>query len=396
MLSLFDYADASADKMWTFSVAIAIVICCVTSNDLMLQENSCNIDNSVSMEVIFGYFIDQHFMTVVDIVAPHSMNLLVCTNGNDFRPVDIFNSIDAVNFGPPIAHSAVTGYPTVRGIFVKSRADELMNGFLEKLSNYNPRTKVMMSLVDADAEEAKEVLKISFERYNLLNAAVTSLNPRLVGDQLVGFDVSMCLYNPFKGDSQSRSPEFCCWTFNSSNLLETLAKMEKFQVERIQNLHGFPLKISIFEYEMKSLAVYDENGDLSHYTYPDGELMSAVAHCMNFTPVFITILDGPKYGYQLPEGSFTGSLGDVEYEMVDLAANPKLIVDYNTKKSVFLQPVAATKLFFIIQRRITSKVMMITVFSELDYISRIIAMSLFILFPIVYMVVTKIERSLMR
>lgn len=348
------------------------------------------------MEVMFSYFNEQHFMTVVDIVEPHSMNLLVCKDGNDFRPVDIFNNIDVVDFGPPIATSSVSAYPTTRGIFVKSRVDELMNGFLEKLSNYNPRTKVMLSLIDVDSEEAKEVLKISFERYNLLNSAVTSLDPRFEGDQLVGFDITMCLYHPFKGNSEERSPEFVCWTFNSSNLRENLAKMERFQIERIQNLHGYPLKISIFDYEMKSLAVYDDNGDLTHYTYPDGELMSAVANCMNFTPVYITILDGPKYGYQLPEGSFTGSLGDVEYEMVDLAANPKLIVDYNTKKSVFLTPVASTKLFFIIQRRITSKVMMITVFSELDYISRIIAMSLFILFPIVYMVVTKIERSLMR
>lgn len=352
------------------------------------------------IKVIFRYLKDQHFMTVVDVSDLHSLDLLGCLPGFLFRPINVYSDMDSIKFSDTIDTSSVSSYPTTNGYYIRCEADEILkeNGFYEKLSKFNPRSKVILNLIDVDLETMKEILKIGYHKYKLLNVATVLMVPQFAGGSIASLKsitAYLCLYNPFAGNAHERTPEVRCWSFEN-NVKEKILEMENFQAQRLKDLNKFPLKISIFEYEMKCVAVYDTNGNISHYTYPDGELISTVAKIMNFMPIYKPILEGPKYGLKIPGGIFTGSLGDSEYERVDLVANPKLISNYNTTNSVFLQPVAMTKLFFIVKKRFTRKKISTIILFQLDNVGQAIATLLFFLFPVIYFFINKIELSLFR
>jgi hypothetical protein len=96
-------------------------------------------------------------------------------------------------------------------------------------------------------------------------------------------------------------------------------------------------------------------------------------------------------GSQSEDGNFTGSLGCLENEMVDLLANPRLIANYNTTNSLFLQSISMMRLSFIIKRRPTFKMLIISVYSQFDEYSTILGIFLSIIFPFIYFLINKGE-----
>lgn len=385
--------------MWKLIVVTFILFQCHLLNSQKLEPIvSCDNSNFVIMKLVFKYFDDQHFMTLVDLLDytlfPHSMDSLACIGGNNFRPVDVFNTKDVI-FGPTIDSSSVSSYPTTHGYFVRCFYEEIEDGLFEKISNFNPRTKIMFGIFARDLMKVNDILRDGYEKYKMLNVAVTVFRPAFKNGFMNGLDISLYMYNPFSGSENVRSPEYISFNLSAPNLDETLDAIEAFQKRRLENLQQHPLKVHIFEYDMKSAAVYDGSGNIEHYTYPDGELVNAIAKVMNFTPVYLPPTIGPKYGFQMKSGNFTGGLAASEYGKADLVANSKLIANYNTIKSVFLQPITMTKLFFIIQKRVTKRRMVIYAFSELDQISKLLAIAITVMFPFIYLVVHTTENSLL-
>lgn len=351
----------------------------------------CQTVNWITTKVVFTYFDEQAFMTVVDVSGlSHSLNVLSCEGAYYFRPIRVYNSIDSINFGSKINSGSLSTFPTTHGYFVRAKLADVEEKFVEKLSNFNPRTNLMFSFDDADAKKSKEWLKIVYEKYKILNVAVVCYVPKMESLSVLEFDVIVCFYNPFS----EKLSDFLCLSFDLDNMKESLMKMKSFLRKRIENLQGFKLKVNIFEYKMKSVAVYSQKGELSRYTYPDGELLSSIAKNMNFTPVYLNNFGEAKYGFQFQNGTFSGSLADLEYDRADLVANPRLIAEYNTTKSIFLQPITMTKLFFTIKKRETNRIITITVFEKLDSISRCASIMAIVLFPVIYWAVYRTELSL--
>jgi hypothetical protein len=357
-------------------------------NTLLFPQKFCSESNWIGIQVIFNYFSDQAFMTVVDSSGHHHcMNSLSCEGTYYFRPVDVYNSLESINFGPKVKKGSLSSYSTAHGYFVRATLADFEKGFFEKLSIFNPRTSLMFNIVDASVEKSKELLRIGYEKYKMLNVAALCYLFKFEQGRLAGYDIYLCMYNPFR----EKTPEILCLNFKKSNLEKNLITMNAFRKKRIENLQGFPLKVNIFEFQMKSLAVRDSKEELSHYTYPDGEMLMSIAKHMNFTPVYLPNHDKEKYGFQFPNGTFTGSLAATEYGKADLVANPRLIADYNTTKSIFLQPITMTKLFFTVKKRETSRFIIITVFSKLDSTSRTVGIGLVLLFPVIYFITQKCE-----
>lgn len=353
----------------------------------------CDDNSWIVTRVIFSYFDDQAFMTVVDDSGlSHSLNLLSCEGSYYFRALTVYSTIDEINFGVKITDGSLSSYPTTQGYLIRTFSENFEENFLKKLSSFNPRTSLMFNLVNVDFEASKDWLKIAYDEYKLLNIVALCYKPKIEDNFLIEIEVFMCLYNPFS----EKSSDIICLNFDNENLEENLVKMKDFRKKRIENLQGFPLKIDIFEYGMKSVAVYDKSGKISHFTYPDGELLNSIAKIMNFTPVYLEREGKATYGFQFPNGTFTGSLAATEYGKADLVANPRLIADYNTKKSIFLRPITMTKLFFVIKKRETRRVIDIFVFSKLDSFSFKSSMGLIFLFPVVYWFVLKTEIHLTR
>lgn len=357
-------------------------------NAKLIPKIICDDLQTVTAEVLFSYFKDQAFITVVDFNTglQHSTNAISCNRDHYFRPLDIYDSNENLNL-EVIASGGLSSFPTSHGYFIRTNLKDFENGLFEKLAKANPKIGLMINIVDLTLDESKNQLKIGYEKYKMLNTAAMCYIPKFENENGMQYEINICLYNPFHEDS----PETFCIEFNLLNLNENLKIMENFRKKRIENLQGYNMKVNIFEYDMKSVAVFDKKGKLSHYTYPDGEILNFIAKYMNFTPVYITNTDEDNYGYQDANGNFTGSLGALEYEKADLVANPRLIADYNTEKSIFLQPITMTKLFFTIKKRETTKKISFSVISKLDFASRIVAITLIVLFPVVYYVINRIE-----
>ncbi|CRK87904.1 CLUMA_CG001691, isoform A [Clunio marinus] len=324
----------------------------------LLPDNLCSQHNEMFMEIIFRYFNDQHFLTAVELpdVFDQRMDVLRCFGANSIRPIDLFNTLN-MKFGAKVDTSSVSSFPTTHGFYANVRNETSLFKLFEKVASFNPRTKLMVSVEEISSDLVKESLTVGYKKFKLLNIALLTSIARRIDKEDFDHEIVLCQYNPFTDDRNNLEyPMHHCLDFTPKNMKENLIQMEDFQKLRLGNLRGFPLRISLFEYEMKSVAVYDEYGRITHYIYPDGELVTVLAKYMNFTPAYLPeIGNGLKYGFQSPSGIFEGALGDSEYDRADLLANPKLIADYNTTNSVFLRPTAMTKLYFIIKKRITYK-----------------------------------------
>lgn len=87
------------------------------------------------------------------------------------------------------------------------------------------------------------------------------------------------------------------------------------------------------------------------YGYQDGELVHLLADRMNFTPVYVQDSEGVTYGKEEDDGHFSGSLGAVENDLVDIAGNIRVITNlYRTRNLLFLRPIGSTKLVYIVPK----------------------------------------------
>lgn len=334
--------------MWVIKL-LPIIICLktiATLNSILIPTSlECNPLDAAGMKIIFRYFDEQHYLTLIDLTQGFAaLDFFRCKKGNLFRPVTVYSSWKRLQLGNPISTSSVTSLPLTCGFFIKCSKSDALNYIFERVSNYNPRTKLMFQLSENDYESAEEVLKVGFEKYKLINVAVAMASS-------VDQKGTFCLYNPFSGDAYSRRPDFHCTDFTSNSFSLQLVEIEKFIRARISNLQKYPLKIDIFPYPMVSLPIYDSNNELVRYGYPDGEMIHIIAQKMNFTPVYIDSPDDAAYGSVYPNGTFTGSLAALEYEKVDFVANPRLISNYQTTKSVFLQSISTCTYRYVIQKR---------------------------------------------
>lgn len=87
------------------------------------------------------------------------------------------------------------------------------------------------------------------------------------------------------------------------------------------------------------------------YGYQDGELVYLLADRMNFTPVYVQDSEGVTYGKEEVDGHFSGALGAIENNKVDIAGNIRVITNlYRTRNLLFLRPIGSTKLMYIIPK----------------------------------------------
>lgn len=325
-------------------------------------------------------------MTIIDVTDQHSMEAVVChEGGNDFRPVDVFDDLKKIDFRPEADPSSLSSYPTTHGYFYRAHDDRDVNYLLEKLSQHNPRAKVMLSITGIDLAQSKKILRVAYENFKMLRVVTTSLRPKHERKSANDHMTILCSYNPFSGNSSTRLPEFRCFYFALENFFEELTNFGNFLKSKTENLQGFPLKISIFKEEMKSVPVCGENGEIMRFKYADGELVSTLAKVINFTPIYETISDDPK------QGSFAESLEAVEQGKVDFVANSMLIANYNTNNSVFVLPITMTKLNFIVKKRFKRKALMMTIFEDLHWTAQIVACSFCVCLPFIYCFVHKME-----
>lgn len=346
------------------------------------QEIVCNYVTDLTVRTVEHYFRDQHSLTFIDFSETPAASFFTCTNGNEFIPVLKYDEWRKVNLGEKISDGGLSGYPTTRGFFFKISYEEVLSLY-PVISEFNPLTRLMINLDYGSLKQARELLEIGWKHKMLDVAVLTHFQDS------DGTNVSLCMLNPFAGDKTERRPDFQCFNITKKDL--PFDKIDKFAISRITNLQQYPLRIDIFEEILLSRAVKNGNGMTTHYEFADGDTVEQLAEVMNFTPIYNTPKDELNFGYQCTNGTFTGSLGAMENGEADLSANPIFIWDYNTKKSLFLQPIAMKRLFFMFQKRETFKVFIVSIISQLDYTSKVLAACMVFAFPLIYCLITEVE-----
>ena len=350
----------------------------------------CSNEVLLAFKTIKFYFKNQHSMTVIDFSKEPDMTTFACVEEEAKFPLFLFDDWKKVNFGQKIDESALSAYPTSRGFYIKCHFFDSLN-LLPLISSYNPRAKLLITLDYGTLKEAEKLLEVAFHQHKMLQVAVF-LSSHIKDKELyVTTNYSLCSLNPFLNEA-AKNGKFKC--FNITNFDPQFDEIGKFISSRIINLHKYPLRIEIYEEPLLSKAVKNEHGEVTNYKFADGDSVMHLAERMNFTPVYVNLNDDTKHGYQLPNGSFTGSLGSIEDGKADFAAIPIMISNFKTKKSLFLNPIAVKNLYFVIRKRDVVRMIMIGALIESDVTTKALTVVFFFIFPIIYIAINKIETKI--
>lgn len=358
------------------------------SNKFKVQDvSSCGEATRLVFSITKNFFEDQFSLTVIDFFSYQAptANALKCVVNNNYRPVALYNDLQHVKFPPRVGKSAVSAYPITEGFVLKAPFEEIFD-LIKSVAFHNPQSKLLILQIGRNDTKAQEILKKAFHVHKMLKVAVLNIETKIIEDN-PSTTVSVMMYNPFKP-----TDNFVVFDTKVSSGEMLGDAMRSFMEQRTRNLHGFKLSISMFEYPMTSRVHYDDQGNVSHYSLADGDMVNTFSKLMNFTMTYDDPTSG--FGFQFPNGTFVGSLAEVEEGRADLAGNPKFIADYNTSNSLFLQSIASSQLSFIIRKRETRKVFAFLMFGIFDKPTAIIVFFLTGLFPLVYVIVNRLEQKL--
>ncbi|KDR23415.1 hypothetical protein L798_05386 [Zootermopsis nevadensis] len=218
------------------------------------------------------------------------------------------------------------------------------------IQHCSPRTQFMFIILYTQTLEKNDILAIfemMWQQYNILNVVILTI-------KIYPNDIIINI-SDIKADT---------WTYDPfiSHLYEDLSNSKRLN---LQNLNGLPLRVSLFGHYPTSYLLQESNletkvslfptNDSQHlnwesYQGVDGQMFSTITHYMNFTPKITTPSNGEVYGFPLPNGTFTGALGDVIYKHVDISFNSRFIKHYNTADIEFSNPILSDKMCIIVPK----------------------------------------------
>ncbi|XP_052903222.1 uncharacterized protein LOC128310581 [Anopheles moucheti] len=300
-------------------------------------------------QILENYLTNQHTVTVIEssaeipIVSPYCLQNPVPLNAFTLHRFHLFvhQSMEK--------NTQQLEYRTNECFVGSGHIEELLTELIPYLSQYNPRAKVLLITHDLDDQELAELFHVAWYKYRLLQMIV--LNH---GNETI----ESCVFNPFqKGlslDLQNiptiKSDLYC-------NLLEEdVAELEiynrdltRFIDDRVNHLHGYPLNIAM-HVSNGSTSAYDCILGTVSFTDIDQEILSIMQKLMNFSMILHKNELELSIGYIHPNGTPVGTLGLIENNLVDLAANSRIIHNYNTKNLLYLHYISTEQLVFITPR----------------------------------------------
>lgn len=386
-LELFkrDSPAAMIDRAFIFYLQFSTIAASFFKQNPITDGGNCDETASVVTYINFLYFEDQHSLTLIDTSDYSVANTFVCFQGNHFRPVDIYDDIRHFRLSTGENRSSLFTFASTEGFLLKV-ADEQLLEVLKVISIHNPRTKILILMFESTVSDAKKLLQKAYHDLKMLRVACIVLKAQFVDGKYFNTLIDLILFNPFVGGEQN----VVAFNITAANYAQQIAQVNDFVKKRVQNLQGFPLRISMYEYPMISKPEFDENGKITHFSRAEGDHVSTIAKFMNFTPVYLEP-DNYRLGSQLPNGTFVGYLARIEYGRADLAGNARLIADFKTKNLGFLEPVMVSKQYFIIRRRETHKLVMIAIFSQFDIATKIVTLAIFVFLPVVCVTFARYE-----
>uniref|UniRef100_A0A1B0CS12 Uncharacterized protein n=1 Tax=Lutzomyia longipalpis TaxID=7200 RepID=A0A1B0CS12_LUTLO len=189
-------------------------------------------------------------------------------------------------------------------------------------------TGIYLVLIDAPANE--EILEVV--RENLLVAWKIERSYQV----FVMLQNETFALHPFLRDPQH------------NNSYGTLMNFRKRPRDVLRNLHGYPLRIDMFHSAFNYLRRNKKTGEIS-FVGADAEVMRALKDFFNFSEN-LQQPDDDAFGYKLPNGSFTGTLGRLSAHRCDIALTGFFVKDYLNPDMEFTVPVYLDELCCVVQK----------------------------------------------
>lgn len=108
-------------------------------------------------------------------------------------------------------------------------------------------------------------------------------------------------------------PKIKKFSFNKTHSQE----LKIFEQKRFLQWNKNPMRIFFFKAYLR--AKVDKKFRPESLELTDGEILKIFAEKFNFTIKFVFSPDNETYGYKMDNGTFTGSLAMLEYELADMA-----------------------------------------------------------------------------
>jgi hypothetical protein len=187
------------------------------------------------------------------------------------------------------------------------------------------------------------LLRALWKELDILNAITMVIKYSNYRTLKGGRIVQLATFNPFIDSLNSRGKLI---VYNKNNVFN----FARSYSDRLSNLRGYPVRISLFPRRLSSFPSHP--GDkVVDYIGVDGFFMRNLAKKMNFTVIAGSPEDGEEYGYMFENnGTFTGSLGDILYERVEISLNSRFVKEYGTNDIEFTLSVGFDKLCILVPK----------------------------------------------
>lgn len=120
-------------------------------------------------------------------------------------------------------------------------------------------------------------------------------------------------------------------------------------IHRYRNFHGYPLKVKLFNREPTSVKDLPESLLSTYYRKDienvnnmggiDGFVLGNTIKSLNLSAQITKPIDGIEYGWKLPNGTFTGTIGEIISRKADISFNGRFIKKYGSEDIEFTYPV---------------------------------------------------------
>jgi hypothetical protein len=258
------------------------------------------------------------------------------TGSNILR--DISNSQPAVLSHRKYSPSAFTGKcdkdesckPIGKAtIFVLFVAGNGTNAFSETLRNlkqfvyWNSRAQFILLLFET-YQNLKENISSLFHicwQSRILNVLLFYIQKEIVSSTVD--DIRGYSYNPF--NQHTNSTTLVRLSFKSLKSSMCRYDRQSLYLDKLRDLNGYPLRVSMFDHQPKSILNVTEDSKVYSIGGEDGILLLVLTKHMNVSPIVTIPRDRVDMGFRRPDGIVTGSTGDIVYNRADVSFNSRFL-----------------------------------------------------------------------
>lgn len=135
---------------------------------------------------------------------------------------------------PFFLNGTLNAYPTSVGTATHTENYRIViNLIIPKFAQNNPRGKLLCIIKEFDYGIIKDILKSAYEKHQIFNCVVLSIK-----EEQTNTIITMCAYNPFFDNGF-----LFCRNITQSNYDGSIKEINLFNLQRVNNLQGYPLKV---------------------------------------------------------------------------------------------------------------------------------------------------------